>query len=154
MTRSDGKTSNGGRRVINEPEVLDSSQKALDIRGQNETLTIFNLDDHADVSELIASLSRDALAIIGPHGRAMMNHRFAGPGTFILEFIPTSWFSLENWEEASLMGQTYAAMVIPPEEGGMHDMVIDPVTVEAVLVEHLGKERREKMELTYPWSKE
>lgn len=96
MTRSNDKGSNGGRRVLNEPEVLDAIQRVLDLRGNNETLTIFDPDDYTDASNLIASLSRDALAIVGPHGGAMMNHRSAGPGTFVLEFIPTSWFMFGN----------------------------------------------------------
>ena len=153
MTRSDGKAHNGGRRVLNEPDVLSAIQRVLDTRGRNETLRLFDPDEYTDISNLIATFSRDALAIVGPHGGAMMNHRFAGPGTFVLEFIPTSWFLFENWEEASLMDQTYATMVVE-SEGGEHDMVIDPETVGRLLSEHLGKEREDKLEMTYGWVKE
>lgn len=45
-------------------------------------------------------------------------------------------------------------MVIEPEDGGQHDMVVDPVAVGYILADHLGKEQEQKLELTYPFVKE
>jgi hypothetical protein len=149
MSRSNGQTKNGGRRVINEAEVLAAVRQTLLERNLNETLVEFDQEQYADVQALSEFMSHQVVAIVGPHGGAMMNHRFGAPDTLVIEFFPTNWMNFAHWEESSMLNQTYAAIVVEPTEGT--DIEIDPENVAQLLRDNLGKVRQESIHNAYPW---
>ncbi|VDC04716.1 unnamed protein product [Peniophora sp. CBMAI 1063] len=137
MSRSRGHTSNGGRRVLNEDDLLSQIRDLLSSRGQNEELVLFNQDSFRSQSELMRWFHDNARAIIGPHGGALFNHRWAGIDTLVLEMMPTTFTSLMFWEEASILGQVYVNMILEPVGG--NDMNADIPAVLEILRGHLGK---------------
>jgi hypothetical protein len=80
MSRSHGGAGNGGRRVLNEDEMLDDIRELLSQRKQGEELVLFHelqqepgmTSEHA----LMAWFHANARAVIGPHGGALFNHRW------------------------------------------------------------------------------
>ncbi|KAK0501601.1 hypothetical protein EDD18DRAFT_1347681 [Armillaria luteobubalina] len=80
----------------------------------------------------------NVMAVIGPHGGAMYHHRWAARGTLVIEMMPTSYTSMAIFEEASVLSQTYAALVVPPSSQGGTNMIIDPEHVILLLRRHLG----------------
>jgi len=154
MSRSDGRAANGGRQVENEPAVLDAIRDLLAERGRGETLHIFNREEHATLDDLVNYLSTNVSAIVGPHGGALMNHRFAGPNVLMVEFMPASRLAWINYEEVSMLNQTYAVVIAPTVgEDGKHNMVVPPDQVVLLLSEHLGKESRPPG-TSYDWDQE
>jgi hypothetical protein len=87
MSRSDGRAANGGRRVLNEGEVLDGIKSFLAERGRGEELVVFNPNEFESPAQLFSWFSQNVAAVIGPHGGAMINHRW---------FVPSSFNSLER----------------------------------------------------------
>jgi capsular polysaccharide biosynthesis protein len=152
MSRSNGLAKNGGRKVVNEAELLTVIQQTLVERNLDEKLVEFDQESYADVRALSDYMSTEVAAIIGPHGGAMMNHRWAAPNTLVIEFLPTNFLNYAQWEEASLLNQNYAAVVVEPAHGT--DMVIDPEDVTRLLTENLGKVRRESIRDVYSWEAE
>ena len=75
-----------------------------------------------------------------------------GRDTLVLEMMPTSFTAVMFWEEASLLGQVYANMILPPEGGT--DMRADIPAVLEILRDHLGKPDPWGPPLRdmYPWS--
>ncbi|KAJ7021301.1 hypothetical protein C8F04DRAFT_1141363 [Mycena alexandri] len=151
VSRSDGRT-NGGRGVVNEEAVLDAITKLLTARDKGEELVMFNPDQFADVKELFTWFAANALAVVGPHGGAMYNHRWANRDIFVLEFIPANRIAVMIWEEASLLSQTYAAIIAEPTAKNETDMVIDVSDVVSLLSQHLGVVGEEPIQKSYPWS--
>lgn len=52
--------------------------------------------------------------------------------------MPTTFTSMAIYEEASVLSQTYAVLVMEPNEPKETDMVINPGHVLRILREHLG----------------
>lgn len=157
MSRSDGSTANPGRNVTNEPDVVSTISTFLQNRGRGEQLAHWSdirPRFEGNLDGLVQYMWRNVSAIVGPHGGALMNHRFTGPETLLLEFLPTSRLSYLNFEETSILNQTYAAVVVEPVEGTPDDLVIDPADVVGLLETYLGKPREEKMVLGYQWDRE
>lgn len=152
MSRSDGRANNGGRRVLNEPAVLAAIESLLETRGRGERLQLFDPSKFPNVSALIETFSRDVAAVVGPHGGSLMNHRFAGPDTLVLEFLPTTRMEVINFEETSMLNQTYAA-IVSPGIGASHDMEVDAADVVKLLSERLGKPGKSVL-MPYQWVKE
>jgi hypothetical protein len=152
MSRSNGLAKNGGLKVVNEDELLTAIRQTLAERNLDEKLVEFDQESYADVQALSDYMSNEVAAIIGPHGGAMMNHRWAAPNTLVIEFFPTNFLNYAQWEEASLINQNYAAVVVEPAHGT--DMVIDPEHVTRMLTENLGKVRRESIRDVYSWESE
>lgn len=157
MSRSDETVTNGGRQVANEGEVVAGIEQLLRTRDKGEKLVHFSSirsQFENDLNGLINFLWTKVSAIVGPHGGAIMNHRFAGPGTLVLEFLPTSRIEYINFEEASMLNQTYAAVVVEPVPGSRDDMVVDPADVTHILDKYLGTSRKESVILSYQWDRE
>ncbi|KAF8194338.1 hypothetical protein K438DRAFT_1588126 [Mycena galopus ATCC 62051] len=148
MSRSHGGAVNPGRRVINEDSVLRAITTLLDQRGRGEELVMFNPDNFQNISQLFSWFSDNALAVVGPHGGAMVNHRWANKDTFVLEFMPQNRIALMNFEEASLLSQTYAAIIVEPLGIDMH---IDLEDVISLLRQHLGVVGEDPLRKTYAW---
>ncbi|KAK0469960.1 uncharacterized protein EV420DRAFT_82075 [Desarmillaria tabescens] len=142
MSRSNGRAKNGGRKVLNEPDLLNAIRKLLEERDKGEELVVFNEKDFATASDLFEWFNSNVMAVVGPHGGAMYHHRWAARGTLIIEFMPTSFTSMAIFEEASVLSQTYAAVIVEPSGSGGKDMIIDPEYVLSLLSRHLGVKMR------------
>ncbi|KAJ7736291.1 hypothetical protein B0H16DRAFT_122446 [Mycena metata] len=152
MSRSDGRAANGGRRVVNEEAVLRGITELLTGRDKGEELVVFNPDDFTDVKELFAWFAANVIAVVGPHGGAMFNHRWANQDILVLEFMPTTRIAVMIWEEASVLSQIYAAIVVEPTEKDGSDMVIDVADVVSLLGQHLSvAEGEDPLRKSYPW---
>lgn len=76
MSRSNGRASNGGRKVLNEAELLDGIRALLYERKLGEELVLFDESAFSDLDSLFSWFGADVAAIIGPHGGALMHHRW------------------------------------------------------------------------------
>ncbi|PBK99769.1 hypothetical protein ARMGADRAFT_918272 [Armillaria gallica] len=131
-------TRNAGRRVLNEPELLSAIETYLTERGKGEEVVIFSEGMLDNVPEFFKWCNENVMAVIGPHGGAMYHHRWAARGTLVIEMMPTSYTSMAIFEEASVLSQTYAALVVEPSSQGGTNMIIDPEHVVLLLRRYLG----------------
>ncbi|KAJ6590699.1 hypothetical protein DFH09DRAFT_1026851 [Mycena vulgaris] len=151
MSRSDGRAANFGRRVLNEADVLEGIRSFLAERNRGEELVVFNLDEFGNTDQLFKWFSKNVAAIIGPHGGAMINHRWAAKGTLIIEMMPTTRTAMMIYEEASVLSQTYAAIIVEPTEPSGTDMEIDVQDVLSLLGRHLGMIGEDPLRKSYHW---
>ncbi|KAF7325974.1 hypothetical protein MKEN_00448300 [Mycena kentingensis (nom. inval.)] len=152
MTRSDGQAHNTGRRVLNEEEVIAAIEALLMERQQGEELVVFDPRNFHNITALFSWFQQNVKAVVGPHGGAMINHRWAPKDTFILEFMPETRIALMIYEEASLLSQTYAAIVVPPANLSSYDMNVEVEQVVQLLRAHLGREDKEDpLRRSYSW---
>ncbi|KAJ7868749.1 hypothetical protein B0H14DRAFT_304211 [Mycena olivaceomarginata] len=114
MSRSHGGAANPGRRVVNEEAVLRGITAFLDERDNGEELVMFNPDNFQNITQLFAWFSENVIAVVGPHGGAMINHRWANRDILVIEFMPADRIAMMNYEEALLLSQTYAAIIVEP----------------------------------------
>ncbi|KAI0671329.1 hypothetical protein C8Q78DRAFT_1069047 [Trametes maxima] len=151
FSRSHGNVANGGRRVLNENQMLDQIRELLVERGQGEELVLFHDLGFHSQADLMRWFHRNVRAVFGPHGGGLYNHRWAGKDTLVLELMPKTFTSLMFWEEVSLLSQVYATMVLP--QAGYNDMLADIPAVLDILREHLGKSdvRGPPIEEMYRW---
>ena len=64
----------------------------------------------------------------------------ASTNTLVIELTPTTRPSLMFWEEASMLSQVYANVILPPSDGGSGtDMYADVQAVLEILEEYLGR---------------
>lgn len=64
----------------------------------------------------------------------------ASTNTLVIELTPSTRPSLMFWEEASMLGQVYANVILPPSDGGSGtDMYADVQAVVEILEEYLGR---------------
>ncbi|KAJ6473971.1 hypothetical protein C8R47DRAFT_1076414 [Mycena vitilis] len=136
MSRSHGGASNPGRRVVNEKAVLAGITAFLAERNRGEELVMFDPDRFANVTELFLWFSNNVAAVVGPHGGAMINHRWASNTTFVLEFMPVNRIAMMIYEEASVLSQTYATIIVEPTPSG--DMEIPVEDVILLMDRHFG----------------
>jgi capsular polysaccharide biosynthesis protein len=79
--------SNSGRDVKNEADLLDALRKLLKERDQEEELVVFDRRKYKSVEALVEYMSGSVRAMIGPHGSAFHNARFASKHTLLVEFM-------------------------------------------------------------------
>ncbi|KAH9851844.1 hypothetical protein C2E23DRAFT_732108 [Lenzites betulinus] len=153
VSRSHGATSNGGRRVLNEDKMLDQVRALLVERGQGEELVLFHELDISPQPALMKWFHENVRAVVGPHGGGLYNHRWAGRDTLVLELMPRTKTSHMFWEEAGVLGQTYANVLLEPISNTSTDMDADIPAVLALLGAHLGKPdpRGSPIERQYRW---
>ncbi|EEY64483.1 uncharacterized protein PITG_15708 [Phytophthora infestans T30-4] len=159
LSRSNGgRAFNGGRQILNEPEVFEAISAMLNATGRPEQLQYFRHDEFNGLED-VASFMRDRVKMmIGPHGAAFYNARFAQPRTALIEIIPDpgKFFVPCFWEQARLLGQDYSAHV-GTTQNGQNDMVVDDVQNVVQLVRarlaYLDKAYRMQHALdhTYAW---
>lgn len=65
--------------------------------------------------------------------------------------MPTTRIAVMIYEEASLLSQTYAALVVEPTVKGGLDMEIDVEDVLGLLRAHLGVVGSSPLRKSYPW---
>ncbi|KAJ6558643.1 hypothetical protein B0H10DRAFT_1967288 [Mycena sp. CBHHK59/15] len=151
MSRSDGRPSNPGRHVVNEAALLRNITTFLAERGRGEELVVFDQDKFENPTQLFSWFSENVAAVVGPHGGAMINHRWAAKGTLVVEMMPTTRIAMMIFEEASVLSQTYAAIIVEPTLPAGTDMEVDPEDVIALLREHLGEMGEEPLRKSYYW---
>jgi hypothetical protein len=139
LSRNHGGTVNGGRRITNEEALLEFIRALLKQRGRGEQLVVFNVSSVPHVQDMAGFLFSNVSAVFGPHGGAWCNYiQFAAPDTLGIEFMPTDFFSVAIWEEASMRQRPF--MVLPvPSINSQHDMEVDPALVGKALQKHLGR---------------
>ncbi|ETL25559.1 hypothetical protein L917_04360, partial [Phytophthora nicotianae] len=159
LSRSNGgKAFNGGRQILNEPEVFDAISAMLNATGRPEKLQYFRHDEFSGLED-VATFMRDRVKMmIGPHGAAFYNSRFAQPRTALIEIIPdpSKFFVPCFWEQARLLGQDYSAHV-GKTQNKQNDMVIDNIHEVVQLVQgrlaYLDKSYRmqDALDHKYAW---
>jgi hypothetical protein len=98
---------------LNEPKLFDTISFMLNTTGRPERLQYFRHDEFNGLQD-VATFVRDRVKMmIGPHGAAFYNARFAQPRTALIEIIPDpgKFFVPCFWEQARLLGQDYSAHV-------------------------------------------
>jgi hypothetical protein len=61
---------------MNEEALLKNITAFLAERNRGEELVVFNPGQFSNVSELFSWFSENVIAVVGPHGGAMINHRW------------------------------------------------------------------------------
>ncbi|EGZ05580.1 hypothetical protein PHYSODRAFT_261939 [Phytophthora sojae] len=153
-----GRAANGGRQILNEPKLFDAIAARLNATGRPEQLMYFKHDEFNGLEE-VATFMRDRVKMmIGRHGAAFYNARFAQPRTALIEIVPDpeQFFVPCFWEQARLLGQDYSAHV-GNTQNEQNDMIVDEVqdVVDLVLkrLEYLDDSYRMEDSLghTYAW---
>ncbi|KAI0777507.1 hypothetical protein BD413DRAFT_181118 [Trametes elegans] len=154
FSRSHGQTTNGGRRVLNEKQLLNEIRGLLDERGQGEELVLFHDLGFHSQRDLMEWFHKNVRAVVGPHGGGLYNHRWTGKDTLVLEMMSQTYTSLMFWEEASTLGQVYATTFLPPASGT--DMIADIPAMLEIMRRHLGKPdpRGPSLRRMYRWHAE
>ena len=149
MSRSNGQAANGGRRVLNEEDLVQSIEELLTARGLNETLQIFDENTFTNTTHLITYFHDHVSAIVGPHGGALLNHLWTGRDTLVLELQSNTFPGLMFYEGTKILDQAYAVQMLESTQGT--DMLADVEAVLEVLKARLGRglERGEKVRLSY-----
>ncbi|KAI0781890.1 hypothetical protein C8Q75DRAFT_728354 [Abortiporus biennis] len=154
FSRSRGGTSNGGRRVANEGDLLKNITQLLQDRNRGEELVIFDQNEFGSQKELMGWFRKNVRAIVGPHGGGLFNHRWTPQNTLVIEFITSEFTSLMFWEESSILNQLYVNMFL--DSVGYLDMLADIPAVLDVLNIYLGKTRQDvggnRIEEMYRWN--
>jgi hypothetical protein len=65
--------------------------------------------------------------------------------------MPTTRMAAMIYEEATLLSQTYAAIVVEPTEPDGFDMEIDAEDVLLLMQKHLGVAGEDPLRKSYPW---
>ncbi|ETN12924.1 hypothetical protein PPTG_08936 [Phytophthora nicotianae INRA-310] len=130
----------------------------LNATGRPEKLQYFRHDEFSGLED-VATFMRDRVKMmIGPHGAAFYNSRFAQPRTALIEIIPdpSKFFVPCFWEQARLLGQDYSAHV-GKTQNKQNDMVIDNIHEVVQLVQgrlaYLDKSYRmqDALDHKYAW---
>ncbi len=137
------------RRVLNEPALLSAIRALLEERGKGEELVVFVETRYDSAFGIFDYFNENVITVVGPHGGAMHHHRWAARGTLVIEMMPTTFTSVAIYEEASVLSQTYAVLVVEPSSPGGRDMIIDPEDVTKLLREHLGVPMRKPRHMGY-----
>ncbi|TDH71061.1 hypothetical protein CCR75_002806 [Bremia lactucae] len=127
---------NGGRQILNEFEVYDAISTELNATDRPERLQYFHLDKFDGLDDIASFIRDNVKMMIGPHGAAFYNSRFALPRTALIEIIPDPklFFRQCFWEQARLLGQDYSAYIGNTKNKNF-DLIIDdiPSLVQQVL---------------------
>lgn len=133
---------NHSRRVLNEIDLIGSIKKLLERRNKGEKLSIFNHSKFEQgLPQIIAWIRANVKAIIGSHGGAWFNHRWALPDTLLIEFVPKERFHIMFWEEAEILGQNYWPLVINSSKRTMHNMNVPIQSVLTILENQMAHKK-------------
>ena len=116
---------NGGRNIKNQREIITYLSKRY-----GEHFLVYKPQTNLAKTKQLFS---DARVIIGVHGGALYNLNFAPKDCHVIEILPTSRTGHVTrrlahtiiWKMASMIGQTYWRIAVPPTDG--FDNVILPV---------------------------
>ncbi|UIZ25125.1 hypothetical protein KXD40_007081 [Peronospora effusa] len=132
-----GEALNGGRKILNEPELFNAISAMLNTTGRPEKLQYFQHDEFDGLVDVAVFMRDRVKMMIGPHGAAFYNSRFAQPRTAIIEIIPDpdKFFRPCFWEQARQLGQDYSAhvgMIMTKKK----DMVVEDIQEVTRLVQN------------------
>lgn len=125
LSRNKG-TFNGGRRVINEKEFIDTANDML--HNTKYKFEVFDSKKYKNLDELFGFLSK-VKVLMGPHGGAFYNMFFMRSGSTILEFLPKSSGFFANmvryitYRNSVMLGHYYYALGC--DMSHQSDVVID-----------------------------
>eukprot|EP00889_Picochlorum_renovo_P002981 jgi/Picre1/30011/NNA_005387.t1 len=109
---------------MNQDELNNRVEALLRMRGKDEVFQVFDQDQFADMVDIITFMRDRVKMVIGPHGGAMYNIRFASPAAVLLEFMPTQRFQPVFWETARLFEHHYY-FYFCESLNAQHNMVIE-----------------------------
>ncbi|KAI8103543.1 hypothetical protein M9435_004878 [Picochlorum sp. BPE23] len=112
------------RQIMNQDELNNRVEALLRMRGKDEVFQVFDQDQFADMVDIITFMRDRVKMVIGPHGGAMYNIRFASPAAALLEFMPTQRFQPVFWETARLFEHHYY-FYFCESLNAQHNMVIE-----------------------------
>jgi capsular polysaccharide biosynthesis protein len=126
----------------------------LNRRGRGEKLELFDRRNHKSFPDLVRYLG-SVKAIIGPHGAALYNARFAPAGTIVYEIVPATGNDIPFmfWEQSRLLEQNYLAYM-SDETVGANDVVVRRLKEFVALLESQVNARpapTEFLRSTYDW---
>jgi len=124
----------------------------LTVRDQGERLEVYDVikwNDNFD--SMVQYFASNVRAIIGPHGGALVNLNWAPRDIAVIEVMPSDFFSLALYEQASVLGQTYGFMQ-SPSINPRNDMTVDIPELMGLVELSLGKERDGGvLHMVYEW---
>ncbi len=136
-----GKMQNGGRQFTNDDDVITALGTLLTVRAQGERLEVYDINKWNDnFDSMVQYFASNVRAIIGPHGGALVNLNWAPRDIAVIEVMPSDFFSLALYEQASVLGQTYGFMQ-SPSINPRNDMTVDIPELMGLVELSLGKER-------------
>ncbi|KAK9765019.1 hypothetical protein K7432_006977 [Basidiobolus ranarum] len=151
MSRSHGDIANSGRQIVNEEEFLERLEALIKKRGLGEKLELFDRRKYSSVQDIIQYLTQNVMAIIGPHGSAFHNGRFASSDTLIYEFMPDGRFQSCFWEQSHLLEQNYFSYMAKSLNDDNDMQIVEMDAVIQILDENLGKVPKPTLVESYPW---
>lgn len=139
MGRSDGHGRNGGRKMLNEAELLAAVTKLVHERAMGEEVQVFDSKAFKDTASLIEFFHAHVGTVIGPHGGALLNHLWTGPDTLVLEMQPSTFQGMGIYEGAKVLDQDHAILMLDSAEDGSTNMYADIPAVVEILHARLGQ---------------
>lgn len=112
------------RQILNQDKLNQRVEDLLRTRGKDEVLEIFDQNQLGSMVDIISFMKDRVKMVIGPHGGAMYNIRFASPGSVLLEFMPAQRFAPVFWEQARLFEHHYYCYICNSLDTE-HNMEID-----------------------------
>lgn len=112
------------RQIVNQEELNARVEDLLRNREKDEILQIFDHNQLGSMVDMISFMKDRVKMVIGPHGGAMYNIRFASPGAALLEFLPSQRFEPVFWEQARLFEHHYYCYICDSLDSE-HNMAID-----------------------------
>ncbi|KAG7398107.1 hypothetical protein PHYBOEH_011663 [Phytophthora boehmeriae] len=156
-----GDARNHGRKLLNEDQLFDAVSAMIKTEERREKLQYFRHSDFKGLME-VASFMRDQVKMmIGPHGAAFYNSRFAQPQTALIEIIPDpdKFFVPCFWEQARLLGQDYSVYMgtsVNSKNGMEVDDIEELVSLVRDRLKFLDESYRssDALEHSYAWTME
>jgi hypothetical protein len=136
---TDKQTYNGGRKVINEAELIYYIKQLLTDRNKKERLIFYSdlvIEFNNDLSLIQKYISENVLCILGSHGGAWYHHRWAGENTLLIELLPSKHHAIYFWEESSMYNQRYFPLIFDSQEH--NDMIVNIEKVVNIMKDNLG----------------
>lgn len=130
---------NGGRRVLNEAELLKKLRKYLKDRGQGEKIVLWDPSKFKDTPEMADFISQNVRAFVGPDSGAFYNYIWAGDATLFFQFVTRNRFTSGLWHDVSVLNQRYATLLVDSVNDD-NDMEVNPQDVIDILDLTLGHE--------------
>ncbi|KAK8792788.1 hypothetical protein WA158_004952 [Blastocystis sp. Blastoise] len=143
ISRNQG-TYNGGRRVVNEEQILEYLRDYLSDTPYK--LVLFRAKDYPDLDSLFEFWSH-AKIVLGPHGGAFANVIFWRPHTVLLEFLYNNPgyisqhynYRMMFYLEATMLDMNYHSVLCNAINGGINpDLDCDFNTIKTILDNYIN----------------
>lgn len=137
-----------GRRVVEEETLIEKLKQLLQRRNKGEKLEVLD-GIKGSLSDTIKRF-QNVRAIIGAHGGALYNARFAHPGTLIMEFVNEKkknpmWIF---WYDSTALGHFYHQVFCADQRS---DLVCRFEDILNLLDKHLGEMPQERFLHVHEW---